>query len=161
MLGDRHDKRRASGRTAVAKPQSHSYGFAVSERENKALVRSYFEDVYVKRDLDAIDRYLAHDYVQHSKHAAPGREGVKTFFRGLWEAFSEAGHTIEDVIAEGDKVVWRWTMRARHTGAFYGIPATGKTITATGISIVRVAGGRFVEHWGEQDTAGLMQQLRG
>ncbi len=133
----------------------------MSEAENKSLVRAYLEDVWGKRDLGAIDRYLAPDYVQHSGHAAPGRDGVKVFFKGLWAAFSDQTHSIDDVIAEGDKVVWRWTVRARHTGPLYGIAATGKSITATGISIVRIAGGRFVEHWGEQDTAGLIQQLRG
>jgi steroid delta-isomerase-like uncharacterized protein len=133
----------------------------MSESENKSLVRAYLEDVWKKHDLDAVDRYLAADYVQHSKHAAPGREGVKVFFQALWGAFTEQSFSIDDVIAEGDKAVWRWTMRARHSGPFLGIPATGRTITATGISIVRIAGGRFVEHWGEQDTAGLMAQLRG
>jgi predicted ester cyclase len=132
-----------------------------SESEYKSLVRAYLQDVWVRHDLGAIDRYLAADYVQHSKHAAPGREGVKTFFAALWGAFSEQSFSIDDVIAEGDKVVWRWTMRARHSGPFLGMAATGRTVTATGISIVRIAGGRFVEHWGEQDNAGLMQQLRG
>ena len=133
----------------------------MSESDNKALVRAYLQDVYVNHDLGAIDRYLAPDYIQHSGHATPGREGVKAFFTGLWQAFTEQRFEVDDVIAEGDKAVWRWTMHARHTGPFYGIAATGKTITATGISIVRIAGGRFVEHWGEQDTAGLMAQLRG
>jgi predicted SnoaL-like aldol condensation-catalyzing enzyme len=78
----------------------------MSEGENKALVRAYWEEVYVKRELDAIDRYLAPDYVQHGRHAAaPGREGVKLFFRGLWEAFSEASHSLDDVIAEGGLAV--------------------------------------------------------
>jgi steroid delta-isomerase-like uncharacterized protein len=131
------------------------------EADNKSLVRAYLRDVYVSHDMAAIDRYLAPDYVQHSNHAAPGREGVKAFFTSLWQAFTEQTFSIDDLIAEGDKIVWRWTMHARHTGPFYGIPATGRTITATGISIVRIAAGRFVEHWGEQDTAGLMAQLRG
>jgi steroid delta-isomerase-like uncharacterized protein len=133
----------------------------MSDSDNKSLVRAYLDDVYVNHDLAAIDRYLAPDYIQHSKHAAPGREGVKAFFTALWQAFTEQTFEVDDVIAEGDKAVWRWTMQARHTGVFYGVPATGKMITATGISIVRIAGGRFVEHWGEQDTAGLMAQLRG
>jgi predicted ester cyclase len=132
----------------------------MSNTENKALVGAYLDDVWGKHDLDAIDRYITDDYVQHSRHAAPGRDGVKSFFRGLWVAFSEQTYSIDDVIAEGDKVMWRWTVRARHTGPLYGIAATGKAVTVTGISIVRIAGGRFVEHWGEQDTAGLMQQLR-
>jgi steroid delta-isomerase-like uncharacterized protein len=133
----------------------------MSESENKALVRGYLEDVWMKHELEKIDRYVSDDYVQHSKHATPGREGLKVFFKGLWAAFTEQSFSIDDLIAEGDRVVWRWTMRARHTGPFLGIAATGNTVTATGISIFRVAAGRFVEHWGEQDTAGLLAQLRG
>ena len=133
----------------------------MSESENKLLVRAYFDDVWERHDLEAIDRYMAPDYVQHSRHAAQGRDGLKAFFRGLWAAFSEQANSIDDMIAEGDKVVWRWTVRARHSGPFFGLAPTGKPITVTGISIFRVAGGRFVEHWGEQDNAGLMQQLRG
>jgi steroid delta-isomerase-like uncharacterized protein len=133
----------------------------MSESENKALVRGYLEDVWVKHELGALDRYVAEDYVQHSRHATPGREGLKGFFKALWGAFTEQSFSIDDLIAEGDRVVWRWTMRARHAGPFLGVAATGRTITATGISIFRVAGGRFVEHWGEQDTAGLLEQLRG
>ena len=131
------------------------------ESANKDLVTAYLKHVWIDHELDAIDRYMAADYVQHSKHAAAGRDGLKAFFTGLWAAFTEQTFSIDDVIAEGDKVVWRWTMRARHTGPFNGIGATGRTVTTTGISIIRVAGGRFVEHWGEQDTMGLVEQLRG
>jgi len=133
----------------------------MSDDENISLLRGYLKGVWTNHQLDALDRYVAPDYVQHSKHAAPGREGLKAFFLGLWAAFSEQSFSIDDVIVKGDKVVWRWTMHARHTGPFLGIAATGKMIAATGISIFRVAGGLFVEHWGEQDTVGLLQQLRG
>jgi predicted ester cyclase len=67
--------------------------------------------------------------------------------------------TIEDIIAEGDRVVWRLTIRGTHRGMFRGIAPTGKYITITAMKIVRLANGQFVENWGEQDNLGLLQQL--
>jgi predicted ester cyclase len=131
-----------------------------NKSDTKSIVRAYLRDVWEKRNLGAIDDYIAGSYVQHGKHAPPGREGVKAFFTALWGAFSEPVYEIGDVLADGDRVCWRWEMRARHTGAFQNIPATGKSITVSGISIVRIEDGKFVEHWGEQDMLGLMQQLR-
>ena len=90
----------------------------------------------------------------------PGREGVKAFFSMVESAFSEVTFTIEDLIAEGDKVVWRWVLRGKHSGAFQGIPATGKEFVLRGISIVRLEAGQFAENWVQQDMAGLMAQLR-
>jgi predicted ester cyclase len=78
----------------------------------------------------------------------------------LWGAFSEPVYEIGDVLADGNRACWRWEMRARHTGVFQNISATGKSVTVSGISIVRIEDGKFVEHWGEQDMLGLMQQLR-
>jgi len=74
-------------------------------------------------------------------------------------AFSQPHTTIDDAIVEGDKVAWRWTFRGTHTGPLMGIPATGKAIAFTGITIDRVAGGKIVERWNQADFMGLMQQL--
>ena len=75
-------------------------------------------------------------------------------------AFSDLDYRLQDVFAENDKVCWRWEMIGKHTGVFQGIPATGKSIAITGIDIVRIANDQLVEYWGEQNIAGLMQQLR-
>jgi steroid delta-isomerase-like uncharacterized protein len=128
---------------------------------NKTIVRDYIDQVWTKRNLAAVDEYIAADYIQHAHGTPPGREGVKGFFSMLNSAFSELGYKVEDMVAEADKVCWSWILRAKHTGAFQGVPATGKSIAITGISLVRLADGKFVEHWGEQDMLGLMQQLRG
>jgi predicted ester cyclase len=66
---------------------------------------------------------------------------------------------IQELIAEGDKVVARVIMTGTHTGDFYGIPATGRRVEFTGIYIVRIADGKIVEHWGEEDSVSLLQQL--
>ena len=127
--------------------------------DNKAIVRAYLERAWIKRDPKAVDDLIAPDYKQHARNTPPGREGVKAFFAMLRSAFSEVEYLVEDMIAEGDRVAWRWTMKARHTGPFQGLPATGRSISLPGMSMVRVRDGMLAEHWGEQDMLGLLQQL--
>ena len=74
-------------------------------------------------------------------------------------AFPDGVSTTDDLIAEGDKVVERFTFRGTNNGSFMGAPPTGKKVTSTGMSIFRIAGGKIVEHWGENDALGTMQQL--
>ncbi|SRR6266540_7061297 len=131
----------------------------MSIEQNKALVRRYIEDVWDKRNMAAIDELIAADYIQHTRGVPPGREGVKQFFGMVRAAFPDVTQTAEDMIAEGDKVVWRWTIRGTHTVPFQQLPPTGKQVTITGVNIVRIAGGQLVENWGEVDMLGLLQQL--
>jgi len=133
----------------------------MSAEKNKALLRRIFEEVWGAGNLDNIDEYYAADVVNHSAppDLLPGREGFKVYAGMLTSAFSDADLTIEDQVAEGDRVVTRWSSKSIHTGEFFGIPATGKQVTVTGIGIDRIAGGKVVESWGEYDSMGLMQQL--
>ena len=117
--------------------------------ENKALVRRWFAELDRGND-HIVDELVAIDYIDHNPplpDMAPGREGVKQANALLRAAFPDARHTIEDQIAEGDKVVTRITARATFQGEILGIPPNGKRITVEGISIHRIAGGQFVEHW--------------
>jgi predicted ester cyclase len=79
----------------------------------------------------------------------------------LLQAFPDLQITVEDMVAEGDKVAVRWRLRATHQGEFMGIPPTGNQVTMTGIDINRLEGGRLVERWGNEDMLGLLQQLKG
>jgi steroid delta-isomerase-like uncharacterized protein len=129
--------------------------------ENKALVRRWFAAVD-KGNEHIVDDLIAVDYIDHNPplpDMAPGREGVKQANALLRAAFPDARHTIEDQIAEGDKVVTRVTARATFQGEILGIPPNGKLITIEGISIHRIAGGQFVEHWAVADNLSLYQQL--
>ena len=89
----------------------------------------------------------------------PGLEGAKRVHEITLIGMPDWRTEIEDLIAEGDKVVARITMTGTHTGDFWGIPATGKKVEFTGIYIVRIEAGKIVEHWGEEDGVSLMQQL--
>lgn len=89
----------------------------------------------------------------------PGREGIRRFYEAFWAAFPSSQITLDDVIAGGDEVACRFTLRATHEGEFNGIPATGKEVTLPGATILRFAYGRCVERWSQADFLGLLQQL--
>jgi len=129
--------------------------------DNKALARRQLEEVFNKHNPGAVDEFYAPDFVNHN--APPGmpndRAGVKAIAAMYLGAFPDVKVTSDFQLAEGDKVVMRWTGTGTHTGELMGIPATGKRIEMTGISIQRIAGGKIVEEWVESDQMGLMQQL--
>lgn len=133
----------------------------MSTEENKAILRRFFEEVGYKGNIAAADELFAADVVDHTAPPgqAAGLEGVKHNLSMFRTAFPDVHLAIEDMIAEGDRVVARYTARATQIGEFFGIPATGKQVNVTGISISRIAGGKIVEQWGNQDDLGMMQQL--
>jgi steroid delta-isomerase-like uncharacterized protein len=129
---------------------------------NIALAKRWFGEVWNKSRRDAIDEMLAPEALLHEGEASSkGPDGFKPFFDRMQSSFSEIRVTIEDAIAQGDKVCLRWRCAMTHTGAGFGIPPTGKRLGVTGMSIVRVHGGRLVEGWQNWDMLGLMQQIQG
>jgi steroid delta-isomerase-like uncharacterized protein len=127
---------------------------------NKAVVRRFFATVFNAGDLAAADVLVREDYLQHSPIAAPGREGVKAFARGLRQAFPDLRLEIADLIAEGDRVVTRIVGRGTHTGGeFLGLPPKGRAMDATSIDIFRLEGGQLAEHWDVLDVQALIAQL--
>jgi steroid delta-isomerase-like uncharacterized protein len=134
----------------------------MSIEQNKELVRQMVEQVFNRGNLSLADEFMAPDFVEREE-LPPGipsdREGVTQLAAMLRGAFPDFEATIDDIIAEGDKVVIRQTWRGTHKGEFMGVPPTGKRVRFGVIDIIRVDGGKFVEHWGQMDTMGLMQQL--
>lgn len=130
-------------------------------QENKALVRRFYQAVWDEKNLDALDELIAADAVDHELPPGlpPGREGTRAFLGMFLSAFPDTQMTVEEVLADGDKVATRWTAAGTHSGELMGIPATGKQVTVTGIDINRIANGKIVEHWGKFDQLGMMQQL--
>jgi steroid delta-isomerase-like uncharacterized protein len=133
----------------------------VSAEENKTLIREIIEEIWNQGDLAAVDRYFAPDYVDHSPlpGQAPGSEGYKQAAAAMREAFPDLRLTLEDILAEGDKVAFRYTMEGTHQGDFMGMPPTGKAFSVGGMIIGRIAEGKGAERWANLDTLGLMQQL--
>jgi steroid delta-isomerase-like uncharacterized protein len=130
----------------------------MSTEENKALDRRSYEE-FNKHNWAGVEEDLAPDYVVHFPGADMDVAGMKQLTTALWTAFPDAHVVVEDLIAEGDKVVSRATFRGTHQGEFMGIPPTGKQVSCTGIDIERIEAGKFVEGWANWDELGLMQQL--
>jgi steroid delta-isomerase-like uncharacterized protein len=127
---------------------------------NKALVRRQFEELINHKSLEALED-LAPDFVDHQAppEQPPGPEGVRQWITHLHQVCPDLQVTIEDIVADGDKVVVRNTWRGTHTGPLFGIPATGKPFTLTGIVLWRIEGGKLRERWALVDRWGLHQQL--
>jgi steroid delta-isomerase-like uncharacterized protein len=132
----------------------------MSTEENKAIVRRY-QEIYNSNNVDALAEVVAENFLtpRMMPGMPPGLEGAKAIHRATLLGMPDWHTQIEDLIAEGNKVVARITMTGTHTGDFFGFPATGKKISFTGIYIVRIANGKIEEHWGEEDSMGLLQQL--
>ncbi|MBI3978014.1 MAG: ester cyclase [Chloroflexi bacterium] len=134
----------------------------MSVEQNKAILRRIPEEVFNKGNLAIADEIFAADYVEHvplPPGLPAGLEGLKQFVTIVRSAFPDFHYTIDDVIAEGDQVVFRLTARGTQQGEFMGIPPTGKQATWTEIHIGRAAGGKLVEHWANYDHLGMLQQL--
>ena len=134
----------------------------MSTEQNKALVRQLVEEIFNRGNIGRADEFLAPDFVEREE-LPPGiprdREGVKQLTTMLRSAFPDFKATIDDIVAEGDKVVIRQTWSGTQKGEFMGMPPTGKSISFGVIDIIRAANGKFVEHWGVMDSMLMMQQL--
>jgi steroid delta-isomerase-like uncharacterized protein len=133
----------------------------MSVEENKTFIRRFYEEVFNKRNLAAIDDFIAPDHIDHTLPAGLpiGPEGTKQAIAMTLSGFPDLHITIEDMIAEGDKVVIRFTTHGTQQGAFGSIPPTGKQVAVSTIEITRMAGGKIVEDWGLDDRLGVLQQL--
>jgi len=132
----------------------------MSTEENKNIVRRY-QEAYNNCDFDALTELVAADVLTPNiiSGMPPGLEGAKAVHQTTLIGMPDYHTVIEDLIAEGDKVVARVTMTGTHTGNFWGIPPSGKRVNLTGIYIVRIAGGKIVEHWGEENGMTVIKQL--
>jgi steroid delta-isomerase-like uncharacterized protein len=130
-----------------------------SERD---LGRRWFEEVWNQGRREAVAELLAPDAVIHDGGIdSAGPEGFFSFYERMRATLSDLHVSVEDTIAEGDKMCVRWSCTAKHTGDGLGIAPTGATIHVTGISVIRVADGKMVEGWQNWDMLGMMEQIRG
>jgi len=130
-------------------------------KENKAIVRRLAEEGFNKGNLGIFDELVAPDFVNHnpSPGLPPTREGWKQSAARFRVGFPDLHLQIKDEIAEGDRVVIRFTAHGTHQNEVIGIPATGKEMNVVGISILRIADGKIAERWEEADFLGMMVQL--
>ena len=148
-------RRRAREETTPGTPEPEE-GVAA----NKAVVRRIYE-AFSQNNLDVLDDLIASDFTDHNPNPGqgPGLEGLKQFISSMHTVLYGLQNDVEDMVAEGDKVVARLRISGTHQGEFLGIAPTGKQVTFTGIDILRIAEGKVVEHWGNVDELGMLQQL--
>jgi len=129
--------------------------------DNKAIARRFIE-TFNTDDLAAADEFIAAGFTNHDPGTPPlptGPEGYRQLVRTYRTAFPDLRLTVEDLIAEGDKVAVRWTAKGTNNGELMGMPPTGKPGTVSGISILPIEGGKITAQWVNWDTLGMLQQL--
>ena len=127
----------------------------------KTAVENLVGEGLNKKNLTAVEAYFSPNLIDHALPPGlpAGFEGRKIFVSAFLSAFPDIHVYLEDTMAEGNKLVTRWSARGTHKGDLMGIPPTGKEVSITGIAIDRFENGQSVEHWEIIDQLGLMQQL--
>ncbi|WP_328991592.1 ester cyclase [Kribbella sp. NBC_01245] len=129
--------------------------------DNEAIARKVLEEIFPANDEAALREVVSDQFVNHEAPPGtpPGLGGITMFMRLLNEAFSDQRWEIHDVVADGDMVALRCTHSGRHTGTFFGLPATGRPFSYNQMHMIRLDDGKGVEHWAVRDDASLMRQL--
>jgi predicted ester cyclase len=130
----------------------------MSTEDNKALVQRFYEVIINQRNLAALDQFVDSNAVNHTVPAGLPK-GPSEFLTLHLNALPDMKATVEDLLADGDKVVARVTLYGSQQGAFRDIPPTGKPITVMAINIFRIVNGKMLEHWGLSDRLSALQQL--
>jgi len=132
----------------------------MSTEHNKAIAQRWYEEVFNAGNLSVINELFSPNFRDYDPvNLAPGLEGVRQVVGMYRGAFPDLHITIEDWVAEGDKVVARFTARGTNNGSFIGMPPTRKQATVVGIDILGFENGKIVAHWGNRDELGMLQQL--
>ena len=134
----------------------------MSTEDNKNLARRFFEEVFNKQDQNTAVEIISPSFVTHHPaypEGIHGIEGVNQFLSLIHSGFPDLQYSVEDMIAEGDKVVVRWTFYGTHEGTFMGVPPSGRKVAVTGIDIFRITANKLVEGWVNSDILGLLQQI--
>ena len=128
---------------------------------NKALLRRFYKEVYVDWDMALADEVLSPRFTSHDwpNDGRTGPQAFRDYYAAIRSAVPDARYEVDDLIAEGDRVVVRWTLLGTHQGDFGGIAATGRPIALKGIAIYRVDGGKLMERWVVSDLHGLLEDI--
>jgi predicted ester cyclase len=128
---------------------------------NKALLRRFYNDVYVDWNMALVDEVVAPQFTSHDwPDGAIGPKAFRKYYAAIRSAVPDARYEVDDLIAEDDRVVVRWRLLGTHRGEFGGIAPTGRAITLRGIAIYRVDAGKLMERWVVSDLHGLLGELR-
>jgi predicted ester cyclase len=134
----------------------------MSAQENEALVRRYFEEGWVKGNVAAVEDFMVPNYIEHQVPDVQlaSRDSLKQLLATYYKAFPDMKSVLHDIFAQGDRVAFRWSVNGTHLGDWVGIPPTGNHITASGITIYRITGGKAVEGWTSIDISRSEEEQR-
>lgn len=130
----------------------------MSLEENKSIVRHVY-DLCTQKDIVALYEMYDPAYIEHTRNGDASLEQLKRTTSLFFSAFPDCSFTVENMVAEGDKVAFQVIIKGTHTGAYLGIAPTGNKIEMHDTSIKRIIDGKFAESWGTLDTLSMMQQL--
>ena len=126
--------------------------------QNKILARRFYDEILNGRKMDVADKILSAEYIDHSA-VAPGRENFKTYFAMITNVFPDIKVTVEDMLADDNKVAVRLTIHGTQLGSFRGFPPTGTQATWEGMDIIHISNGIITERWSERDFLSMLMQL--
>ncbi len=127
---------------------------------NKKIVREFYDAVFRKRDLSAVDRFMHDDYIQHNPDTKQGKAGFIEFHKGFFAAIPDFGASINEIVADGDLVYVYNTITGTHTGeGFLDLPPTGNKVNFDTVDMFRLRDGKLCEHWDVADTRALFTQV--
>ena len=129
---------------------------------NKELVRRFYKEVYVNWDMALVDEVVSPRFTSHDwpEGGVAGPQAFREYYAAIRSAVPDARYEVDDLIAEGDRVVVRWTLLGTHEGSFGGIAPTGKAIALKGIAIYRLDAGMLMERWVVSDLHGLLEEIQ-
>jgi predicted SnoaL-like aldol condensation-catalyzing enzyme len=132
----------------------------MSAENNKKIVKEFYEEVFHKRDLSVLDRFMHDDYVQHNPDTSQGKKGFVDFHINFFAAIPDFRATINEIVADGDLVYVFNTITGTHAGeGFLGYPPTGNKINFDVVDMFRLRDGKLCEHWDVADTRALFSQV--
>jgi steroid delta-isomerase-like uncharacterized protein len=132
----------------------------MSLEDNKALARRFIQEIFLEGRPESVDELLADDFTPHTwGSTGGGKQELVAATKRVSAGLADVSMTIDDVIAEGDRVAVRLTSRATQVGPFMGLPPSGKSYEIGEIHIFRIRDGKVVEHWHQADFLGMMRQL--
>ena len=129
---------------------------------NKNLLRRFYKEVYVDWSMALVDEVVSPRFTSHDwPEGGPiGPQGFRNFYAAIRSALPDARYTVDDIVAEGDRVAVRWRLLGTHEGDFRGIAPTGRAIVLKGFAIYRVEGGKLMERWVVSDLHGVLEEIR-
>lgn len=132
---------------------------AQQSQANKQLLAEFGEEVFSKKQLGNLQKYIREDYIQHNPLVPQGAAGFKTFFADWFKAVPDWNYKLTKIVSEGDTVWAYGTYSGTQQGDWLGIPATNKSYSIHAVDIFRIENGKLAEHWDVLDTYGLFKQL--